>query len=129
MSYTGERQRRDDRQANGARSRHARRGVSPLWSMVRDSSATVVSGASRIPFERSSRILRFLWRCLDKPRANTAVAHKLARMVYFMLTRGETFVDQGQQRYEEQQRERSIAALKRRAAALGYQIYPVAVAP
>jgi transposase len=66
---------------------------------------------------------------MDKPRANTAVAHKLARMVYFMLTRGETFVDQGQQRYEEQQRERSIAALKRRAAALGYQIYPVAVAP
>jgi hypothetical protein len=32
---------------------------------------------------------------MDKPRANTAVAHKLARMVYFMLTRGEAFVDQG----------------------------------
>ncbi len=32
---------------------------------------------------------------MDKPRANTAVAHKLARMVYFMLTRGEDFVDQG----------------------------------
>ena len=31
-----------------------RHGVSPLLSMVRDSSATVVSGASRIPFERSS---------------------------------------------------------------------------
>ena len=26
---------------------------------------------------------------MDKPRANTATAHKLARMVYFMLTRGE----------------------------------------
>ncbi len=65
---------------------------------------------------------------MDKPRANTAVAHKLARMVYFMLTRGEAFVDQGQQYYEEQQRERSIAALKRRAAALGYQINPVVVA-
>lgn len=37
---------------------------------------------------------------MDKPRANTATAHKLARMVYFMLTRGEAFVDQGQQRYE-----------------------------
>ena len=32
---------------------------------------------------------------MDKPRANTAIAHKLARMVYFMLTRGEAFVDQG----------------------------------
>jgi len=62
---------------------------------------------------------------MDKPRANTATAHKLARMVYFMLTRGEAFVDQGQQRYEEQQRERSIAALKRRAAALGFRINPM----
>lgn len=61
---------------------------------------------------------------MDKPRANTATAHKLARMVYFMLTRGEAFVDQGQQRYEEQQRQRSIAALKRRAAALGFQVTP-----
>ena len=61
---------------------------------------------------------------MDKPQANTAVAHKLARMVYFMLTRGEDFVDQGQQRYEEQQRQRSVAALKRRAAALGFEINP-----
>ena len=65
---------------------------------------------------------------MDKPRANTAVAHKLARMVYFMLTRGEAFVDQGQQHYEEQQRQRSIAALKRRAAALGFQVNPIEVA-
>ncbi|MGL6109902.1 MAG: IS110 family transposase, partial [Rubrivivax sp.] len=48
---------------------------------------------------------------MDKPSANTATAHKLARMVYFMLTRGEAFVDQGQQLYEEQQRQRSVAAL------------------
>jgi transposase len=61
---------------------------------------------------------------MDKPRANTAVAHKLARMVYFMLTRGEAFVDQGQQHYEEQQRQRSIDALRRRATALGFQITP-----
>jgi transposase len=65
---------------------------------------------------------------MDKPKANTATAHKLARMVYFMLTRGEAYVDQGQQRYEEQQRQRSIAALKRRAAALGFQINPVEAA-
>ena len=64
---------------------------------------------------------------MDKPRANTAAAHKLARMVYFMLTRGQAFVDQGQQRYEDQQRQRSIAALKRRAAALGFQINPTTV--
>jgi hypothetical protein len=67
---------------------------------------------------------RLLCARMDKPRANTAVAHKLARMVYFMLTRGEAFVDQGQQRYEEQQRQRSIAALRRRATALGFQLQP-----
>jgi transposase len=63
---------------------------------------------------------------MDKPRANTAAAHKLARMVYFMLTRGEAYVEQGQQRYEQQQRQRSVAALKRRAADLGFAINPIA---
>jgi hypothetical protein len=47
-------------------------------------------------------------------------------MVYFMLTRGEEFVDQGQQRYEGQQLARSVAALKRRATTLGFLITPVA---
>jgi transposase len=61
---------------------------------------------------------------MDKPRANTALAHKLARMIYFMLTRGEDYVDKGQQQYEEQQRQRSIAALRRRAANLGFAITP-----
>ena len=51
-----------------------------------------------------------------------------SRMVYFMLTRGEEFVDQGQQRYEQQQHERSVAALKRRATVLGFTITPVASA-
>jgi hypothetical protein len=45
-----------------------------------------------------------------------------------MLTCGEAFVDQGQQKYEEQQCQRSIAALKRRAAALGFQVTSMATA-
>ena len=65
---------------------------------------------------------------MDKPRANTATAHKLARMVYFMLTRGEAYVDQGQQQYEDQQREGSITALKHRAAALGFAVTPTSTA-
>ncbi len=59
---------------------------------------------------------------MDKPSTNTATAHKLARMAYFMLTRGEDLVDMGQQHYEEQQHQRSAAALKRRTAALGFEI-------
>lgn len=62
---------------------------------------------------------------MDKPRANTATAHKLARLVYFMLTRGEAYVDEGQQRYAERQHQRSITALKRHATALGFQVNPL----
>lgn len=40
-------------------------------------------------------------------------------MVYFMLSRGEAFVDQGRQRYEEQQLQRSIPAMERRAVSPG----------
>jgi transposase len=61
---------------------------------------------------------------MDKPRANTAAAHKLARLVYFMLTRGEAYVEQGQKRYEAQQHQRRIASLKRRAAELGFDLNP-----
>lgn len=54
-------------------------------------------------------------------------AQARANGVFLMLTRGEDFVDKGQQLYEEQQRQRSVAALKRRAAALGFEIKPIAV--
>jgi transposase len=66
---------------------------------------------------------------MDKPRANTAVAHKLARMVYFMLTRGQEFVDRGQEEYEEKQHQRDIAALKRRATSLGFELNPRSPTP
>jgi transposase len=71
---------------------------------------------------------RRLCRRMDKPSANTATAHKLARMIYFMLTRGEAFVHQTQEQYEEQQRQRNIAALKRRATALGFELSPIEAA-
>ncbi len=55
-------------------------------------------------------------------------AHKLARMVYFdfMLTRGEGFVDQRLEKYVGPQCKRSMAALKRRAASLGFAVTPTA---
>jgi transposase len=59
---------------------------------------------------------------LDKPRANTALAHKLARLFYLMLTRGQAYVDRGEAEYERRHRERALSSLKRRAAALGMQL-------
>src|SRR6202166_1933629 len=37
---------------------------------------------------------------MDKPKAVTATAHKLARLIYSMLTKGEEYTDQGQQSYK-----------------------------
>jgi transposase len=59
---------------------------------------------------------------MDKPRANTATAHKLARLIYFMLTKGEDYVDRGEAYFEERHRERVLLSLKRKAAGLGLQL-------
>ena len=61
---------------------------------------------------------------MDKPKAITASAHKLARLVYFMLTRGQAFVEAGQDEYEERYRQRVVQNLTRRAQQLGFQLTP-----
>jgi len=56
---------------------------------------------------------------LGAPKAITAMAHKLAALVYRMLRWGHEYVDKGMQYYEERHREQQIRLLKKRAAALG----------
>jgi transposase len=58
-------------------------------------------------------------------KANTATAHKLARIVYYMLQTRTSYSDPGATYFEEQHRERSIRNLKRRARSLNFQIVPV----
>ncbi len=65
---------------------------------------------------------------MDKPKAVTAAAHKLARLIYAMLTRGEEYTDRGQAYYEERYRQRVVAHLNRRAQQLGLQLVPITVA-
>lgn len=62
---------------------------------------------------------------MDKGKAVTACAHKLARLIYAMLTKGEEYVDQGQAQYEEKYRQRVIKNLTKRAEQLGFQLIPV----
>ena len=62
---------------------------------------------------------------LDKAKAITATAHKLARLIYTMLTKGTEYVDRGQDYYEERYRQRVIHHLNRRATALGFALTPV----
>lgn len=54
----------------------------------------------------------------------TATAHKLARIYYSMLTKGTSYVETGQQAYEQLYKERRIKALNRQAHSLGYQLLP-----
>jgi DNA-binding HxlR family transcriptional regulator len=56
---------------------------------------------------------------LGAPKAITAMAHKLAVLVYRMLRWGHEYVDKGMQYYEERHREQQIRLLKKRAATLG----------
>ena len=58
------------------------------------------------------------------PKAVTATAHKLARIIYHMLKHREDYVDPGSGHYEEQYRQRTIRNLTRKAAKLGFRLEP-----
>lgn len=59
---------------------------------------------------------------LGGPKAITATAHKLARLVYSMLKHGVEYTDIGQEYYEQHYKSRVIKNLKKRAQQLGYEL-------
>ena len=59
---------------------------------------------------------------LGAPKAITAMAHRLARLVYRMLKYGQQYVDKGAEYYEQRYRNQQIQSLRTRAAKLGFQI-------
>ena len=61
---------------------------------------------------------------MDKPKAVTAAAHKLARLIYAMLTHGQEYTDRGQDYFEERYRQRVLHNLAQRAKAMGMQLVP-----
>ena len=63
---------------------------------------------------------------MDKAKAVTAAAHKLARLIYLMITQGQEYVDQGQLYYEERYRERVVRSLAKKATEMGMQLVPCA---
>ena len=62
---------------------------------------------------------------MDKPKAVTAAAHKLARLIYAMLTKGQEYTDLGQDYYEERYRQRVLLNLSRRAQQLGMKVVTI----
>jgi transposase len=61
---------------------------------------------------------------MDRPKAVTAAAHKLARLIYAMLTNGEEYTDRGQDYFEERYRQRVLHNLAQKAKAMGMQLVP-----
>ena len=110
------------------------------------SGGKILSGASRRTANRAAQALRLaasalrssqsalgayyrrLCARLDRPKAITATAHKLARLIYTMLTKGAQYTDQGQDYYEERYRQRVMHHLARRAGKLGFQLTPIPAA-
>lgn len=61
---------------------------------------------------------------LGKKSGIVATAHKLARIVYALLTKGQAYVDAGQEAFEESQKKRARKSLERRAKELGFTLVP-----
>ena len=63
---------------------------------------------------------------LGSPKAITALAHKLAKLIYMMLKYGREYIEKGVEFYEEMYRKRREASLKQKANEMGYDLIPKA---
>jgi transposase len=54
--------------------------------------------------------------------ATTATAHKIARLYYSLVKHGREYEELGARAYEERERERVVASLRKRARGLGYEL-------
>jgi transposase len=61
---------------------------------------------------------------LGAPKATTAMAHRLARLVYRMLKYGQHYVDKGAEYYERRNRQQQIEFVRKKAAQLGLKVTP-----
>ncbi|MGI9625538.1 MAG: IS110 family transposase [Longimicrobiales bacterium] len=97
------------------RSRRTRKSAHPLAASLRVAAQTL--SRSKTPLGVLYRRLRAR---IGAPKAITALAHKLARIIYRMLKYGEEYVEEGHKAAEKQIRNRSLKSLTRMANELGY---------
>jgi hypothetical protein len=98
-------------------SRGTRRVVNRAATALRQAANTLMRSRSYLGAQ-----YRRLRTKLGAPKAITAMAHRLARLVYRMLKYGQTYVDKGTDYYEERFRQQQIQLLRKRAAKLGLQV-------
>ena len=117
-------------------------GLCPNWKMT---GGKVKSSRTRVGKGRAARALRLAaWSLmrsqsalgsylrrqrsrLGAPKAVTATAHKLARIVYNLVRYGAAYVKQTEQAYAEQVRGRLEKQLRRRAQELGFEVKKIEV--
>ena len=100
--------------------RGTRRVVNRAATALRKAANTLIRSRSYLGAQ-----YRRLRTKLGAPKAITAMAHRLARLVYRMLKYGQAYVDRGAEYYEERFRQQQIQLLRKRAAKLGLQLAEV----
>jgi transposase len=100
--------------------RGTRRVVNRAATALRQAANTLLRSRSYLGAQ-----FRRLRTKLGAPKAITAMAHRLARLVYRMLKYGQAYVDKGTEYYEHRFREQQIQLLTRKAAKFGLQITPI----
>jgi transposase len=61
------------------------------------------------------------------PKAITATAHKMAKIIFIMVKRGVEYIESGQHYYETQYRDRLVKNLKKRADMFGFELIEKAI--
>jgi transposase len=110
----------------------------------RKSGGKVLSSATRPGVNRAAQALRLGAKNLQRsrsalgaffrrvaarrglPKAITATAYKLGRIIYGMLRYGKEYAAQGMAEYEAAYRQRAVKNLRRKAKELGYELTPQA---
>jgi transposase len=108
-----------DNRISGGRvlAKGTRHVINPVSTALRMAASTLLKSQSYL----GSQYRRLRTR-LGAPKAITAMAHRLARLVYRMLKYGRGYVDKGADFYEQKYREHQILILKKKAATLGLQL-------
>jgi transposase len=97
--------------------RRTRKVVNRAATAFRNAASTLIRSQSYLGAQ-----YRRLRTRLGAPKAITAMARKLACLFYRLITRGQQYVDKGNEYYEARYREQQIRSLAKRAQKLGVQI-------
>lgn len=90
--------------------------------------ASILRLCANALYNSSTALGAFLRRMKSRigaPKAITATAYKLAKIIYKMLKHKIDYFDIGQDYYEKQYQDRLFRGLKRKAASLGYELTPL----